>query len=66
MWRNGRAISVPNAKNVQAAVKNGIMSIIVLDAAASMPFASIGMFSAMFILVLIVPANFLGRWLYST
>ncbi len=66
LWRNGRALLIPSSDHVQAAVKSGILSLIVIDAAASVPMAALGAFSSMFILLLIVPATFLGRWIYST
>ena len=66
LWRNSQAILVPSPAHVQTAVKNGIMSLIVIDAAASVPMASLGMLSPMFILILIIPATMLGRWIYST
>jgi hypothetical protein len=47
------------------AVTNCIISIIVIDAAASLATVGVPIFS-MAILVLIVPATLLGRWLYST
>jgi 4-hydroxybenzoate polyprenyltransferase len=49
---------------VQAAVKNCILSLIVLDAAVC--FTVRGVAGALPILVLLIPALFLGRWVYST
>ena len=66
LFRNGRAIVFPNPKYVQRAVKTAILSLIVIDAAASVPMSSLGMMSSILILLLIVPATFLGRWIYST
>jgi 4-hydroxybenzoate polyprenyltransferase len=65
VWRCAKAISEPTPLHVQAAVKNCILSIIVIDAAASMMGSGLNQF-AFVILVLIVPATFLGRWIYST
>jgi hypothetical protein len=47
-------------------VKTGILSLIVIDAAASVPFSAVGLIQPMLILLLLVPATFLGRWIYST
>lgn len=58
------AVIDPSAARVQTAVKNCILSLIVLDAAAC--FAVRGIFWATMILVLIVPAMLLSRWIYST
>jgi hypothetical protein len=65
LYRNSRAIVFPSPKYVQRAVKTAILSLIVIDAAASLPM-SLGMFSPTLILLMIVPATFLGRWIYST
>jgi 4-hydroxybenzoate polyprenyltransferase len=63
-WRFVRAILRPQPANVQAAVKSGILSIVVLDAAVVL--AVRGMWPAIGILLLLVPAIALGRWVYST
>jgi len=63
-WRCVRAIADPRPANVQAAVKNSILSLIVLDAAAAVPAG--GIYWALVILALIVPATILGYWVYST
>jgi 4-hydroxybenzoate polyprenyltransferase len=59
-----RALANPRPENVQRAVKSGILSIIVLDAVIA--FAVSGPFAAIGILLLLVPAIVLGRWIYST
>jgi 4-hydroxybenzoate polyprenyltransferase len=63
-WRNVRAIADPQPGNVQSAVKNAIMSLIVLDAAAVLPAGDI--FWGLAILALLVPSMILGYWVYST
>jgi 4-hydroxybenzoate polyprenyltransferase len=64
-FRCGHAIAIPSPERVRAAVTNCIISIIVIDAAASLATVGVPIFS-MAILVLIVPATLLGRWLNST
>ena len=66
LWRTSRAVVVPSPKLVQAAVKMSILSLIVIDAAASVPMSSIGLISPMMILLLLIPATLVGRWIYST
>ncbi len=61
--RCGRAILDPRAGMVQVAVKNCLLSLIVIDAAAVMGMD--GPFWACMILLLL-PAMFLGRWISST
>ncbi len=63
-WRPLRAITTPIPQYVQAAVKQCILSLIVLDAAVCL--AVRGPEWALLILVLLVPAALLGRWIYST
>ncbi len=63
-YRCFRAIAEPAPVNVQAAVKQCIFSLIVLD--ASVTFAVQGRASALIIVALLVPTMFLGRWIYST
>ena len=69
--RNGRllasavmALLLPGlATRVQAAVKRAIMGLIVLDAVLATALAgTVGLV----ILLLLVPALYLGRWIYST
>jgi 4-hydroxybenzoate polyprenyltransferase len=63
-WRFVRAITGPQPALVQRAVKTGILSIIVLDAAAV--FGMRGCWPAIGVLLLLVPSIILGRWVYST
>jgi 4-hydroxybenzoate polyprenyltransferase len=59
----GRAIAEPAPKHVQAAVKRAIMGLVVLDAVLATALAgSVGLL----ILALLLPALYLGRWIYST
>jgi len=64
-WRCLCAIFDPSAELVQMAVRNAILSLIVIDAASSVPFA-FRIYYALAIVILIVPATALGRWIYST
>lgn len=63
-WRMLCALRAPNALSVQAAVKAGIMGLIVLDAVVVASFRGPGY--AGLVLALLPPALLLGRWLYST
>lgn len=63
-WRAARAIVDPSPLNVQRAVRNCIMSLIVLDAAVCVGVR--GPYHGAAIVLLIFPAMLLGRWLYST
>jgi 4-hydroxybenzoate polyprenyltransferase len=58
------AVIDPTPRAVQRAVRQGILSLVFLDAAAV--FAYDGLYWAMLILLLLVPINVLGRWIYST
>jgi hypothetical protein len=58
-----RAIRRPMPKFVQAAVKRAILGLIVLD--GILATAIVGLIG-LALLVLLVPAHFLGRWVYST
>jgi 4-hydroxybenzoate polyprenyltransferase len=58
-----QAIAEPAPKRVQAAVKRAILGLVVLDAVLATVFAGI---SGLLILLLLLPALYLGRWLYST
>jgi 4-hydroxybenzoate polyprenyltransferase len=62
-WRCLRAIAQPTPRHVQAAVKHAIMSLILLDAAAA---TLTGGMQAAAIVILMLPAVWLGRWVYST
>ena len=59
-----RAILDPRARLVQLAVRNCLMSLIVIDAAVVLGMA--GPTWACLVLVLLAPAMFLGRWISST
>jgi 4-hydroxybenzoate polyprenyltransferase len=59
----GRAIGRPEPTPVQIAVKRAVLGLVVLDAVlATAATGTIGLL----LLLLLVPALFLGRWLYST
>lgn len=62
--RSFAAIQNPSPKLVQTAVKQAILSLIMFDAAVCLfvmpPWYSLG------VVALMVPAMFLGRWIYST
>ncbi len=59
-----RAVFDPQPQRVQAAVKNSIFALIVIDAVAVL--ATQEFLWAVVILVLLAPMLWLGRWLYST
>lgn len=63
-WRCVRAVVEPAPHLVQQAVKQCLLSLVVLDAAVC--FAVRGAFWATVIVLLLLPAMFLGRWIYST
>ncbi|MBX3415575.1 MAG: UbiA family prenyltransferase [Pirellulales bacterium] len=63
-WRCVWAILDPQPFRVQYAVRQGILSLVLLDAAACLGVR--GTEAAVMILFLILPAMFLGRWIYST
>jgi 4-hydroxybenzoate polyprenyltransferase len=63
-WRCMRAVIAPSPAQVQAAVAQGILSLIMLDAAAC--FAIRGVFWAAMILLLLLPAMFFGKWIELT
>jgi 4-hydroxybenzoate polyprenyltransferase len=58
-----RAISRPSPAHVQKAVKRAILGLVILDATLASSIAGVG---GLAILVLLVPALYLGRWIYST
>lgn len=58
-----RALRRPSAENVQAAVKRAILGLIVLDATLATAFVGI---LGLLLALLLVPAQVLGRWVYST
>jgi 4-hydroxybenzoate polyprenyltransferase len=58
-----KAIAVPTPPRVQAAVKRALMGLVVLDAVLATALAGpVGLL----LLLLLLPALYLGRWLYST
>jgi 4-hydroxybenzoate polyprenyltransferase len=59
----GHAIAVPTPGRVQAAVKRAVFGLVILDAVLAT--ALIGL-AGLVILVLLPPALYLGRWIYST
>ena len=65
-WRCLRAVLNPTPKQVQAAVKNSLLSLVILDAAICMHARDENVIYAVIIAALLVPAMFLGRWIYST
>jgi hypothetical protein len=58
-----RAIRQPVPRRVQAAVKRALLGLIVLDAVLATAMAGL---AGLVLLVLMLPAYFLGRWVYST
>ncbi|MBM4070556.1 MAG: hypothetical protein FJ271_16615 [Planctomycetes bacterium] len=58
-----RAIANPQPARVQAAVKRSLLGLILLDAILATALAGT---EAIVLAVLVFPAIFLGRWLYST
>jgi hypothetical protein len=50
---------------VQAAIRNCLTSIIVIDAVLALP-ATRGGIDPIWIVLLLAPTQFLGRWVYST
>lgn len=58
------AIAEPTPVRVQMVVRQSLLSLVVLNAALS--FAVAGPLGAVAILVLLIPASWLGRWFYST
>jgi 4-hydroxybenzoate polyprenyltransferase len=63
-WRCFVAILEPAPPRVQAAVKQGIFSLVILDAAVC--YTVHGTFGAVAILLLLAPAMVLGQWVEST
>jgi 4-hydroxybenzoate polyprenyltransferase len=63
-WRALRAVLQPSPTHVQAAVKTGILSMIVLNAAVV--FAIHGPVASIAIMSLLIPTFILGWWVYST
>jgi 4-hydroxybenzoate polyprenyltransferase len=64
IWRCLWAMIEPGPGRVQTAVAQGILSLVMLD--ASVCFAVRGLFPAVMIMLLLLPALFLGPWIRST
>ena len=62
--RCGAAMLNPSPERVQAAVKQGIISLILFDAAISAQVAPTGY--AVAVVALVIPMLLLGKWVYST
>ena len=63
-WRCLRAIFDPIPARVQRAVKQSILSLVILDAAAC--YAVRDVYGALAVLVLLLPAMYFGSWIKST
>ncbi len=63
-WRCLRAVIAPSPAQVQAAVAQSILSLIILDAAAC--YAVRDVFWSVMILLLLLPAMFFGKWIELT
>ncbi len=64
--RCGMAIAEPNPKQVQAAVKHALQSLIMLAAAVTVEVQSQSYYALGMIALLLIPSTILGRWVYST
>jgi len=58
-----QAIAVPSPSRVQGAVKRAILGLVVLDAVLASALVGV---AGLVLLVLLLPALYLGRWIYST
>lgn len=58
-----RAIKSPTPRNVQAAVKRSILGLVLLDAILATMFVG---WPGLLIVLLLLPARWLGKWVYST
>jgi 4-hydroxybenzoate polyprenyltransferase len=58
-----RAVRRPEPKLVQAAVKRSIFGLVALDATLAVAFVG---WPGLLILLLLLPATWLGKWVYST
>jgi 4-hydroxybenzoate polyprenyltransferase len=58
------AIALPQPRQVQAAVKQCILSLVVLDAALCLLASP--WYNGVVVLALLIPALLLGKWVYST
>jgi 4-hydroxybenzoate polyprenyltransferase len=66
-WRCLRAIAAPSPAHVQTAVKQSILSLIILDAAVAYAAQGPqGIVWVLAVLALLLPTLFLGKWIYST
>ena len=63
-WRFIMAIIAPEPASIQTAVKSGILGVVAIDAAVVYGIHGVGL--AVGILILMLPAVLLGRWVYST
>jgi len=63
-WRMIKAIRNPRPELVQSAVRNGIFSLVILDAGAVLAVQDYR--AGLAILALLIPTITLGRWIYST
>jgi UbiA prenyltransferase family len=64
--RCGMAIAEPTSEQVQTAVKHGLQSLIMLDAAVTVEVNSQYYYALGMIALLLIPSAILGRWVYST
>lgn len=64
--RAAMAVYLPSPERVQTAVKQAILSLIVLDAAICLVAGQYGPYLAIGVLLLLAPMLLLGRWVYST
>ncbi len=64
LWRPLRALVDPSPRLVQQAVRQLLLSLIMLDAVTA--FSVRGVEAACIVLLLLIPAILLGRWFYST
>jgi 4-hydroxybenzoate polyprenyltransferase len=66
-WRCLRAVASPSPAHVQTAVKQSILSLIILDAAVAYAAQGTeGIVWVLAVLALLLPTLFLGKWIYST
>ena len=63
-WQCLRPVFDPRPNKVQMAVKQSILSLVLLDAAVTLGIA--GPIAAIAVLALLIPAAALGQWAYST
>ncbi|MEX2111935.1 MAG: UbiA family prenyltransferase [Pirellulales bacterium] len=63
-WRCARAVADPRPAHVQAAVRNCIFALVILDAGAVLAVQD--RMWALVIVALLLPTILLGRWIYST